>query len=92
MSATARHERIVTLEEFDAIDTAECTAGYLAAQRGDPEPGMNHSRSYHHGWRTRMMDLGEIQAPVEHMRLVRAVMDRERIRRGERPRGPWGGS
>lgn len=75
------------LAEYDAIDLDECVAGYLSAERGDPEPGANHTRSYHHGWRTRMMDMGEIPRPPEHDRLVRGVMDRDRIARGESPTG-----
>lgn len=84
----AAHPPITTTEEFDAIDPAECQEGYMSAKAGDPEPGANHSRSYHHGWRTRMMDAGEIPTPIEHSRLVRAVMDRERVARGEAPKGP----
>ena len=82
------HAPIITLAEYDAIDLDECVAGHLGAERGDPEPGANHSRSYHHGWRTRMMDLGEIPVPPEHDRLVRGAMDRDRIARGEPPRWP----
>lgn len=80
------HAPIITLAEWDALDKAEVVAGHIGAEKGDPEPGANHTRSYHHGWRTRMMDIGEIPMPPEHDRLVRGVMDRDRIARGELPR------
>lgn len=82
------HAPITTLAEWDALDDGEVLAGHIGAEKGDPEPGGNHSRSYHHGWRTRMMDMGEILRPPEHDRLVRGVMDRNRIARGESPRWP----
>jgi hypothetical protein len=80
------HAPITTLAEWDALDISEVVAGHVGAEKGDPEPGENHTRSYHHGWRTRMMDLGEIPCPPEHDRLIRGVMDRNRIARGEKPR------
>lgn len=46
---TAHHAPVTTLEELDALDTAEMVEGHLSAERGDPEPGMNHSRAFHHG-------------------------------------------
>jgi hypothetical protein len=84
----SHHAPITTLAEYDAINDAECVEGYLGAERGDPEPGANHTRSYHHGWRTRMMDLHEIPMTEAHNKLVRAVMDRRRIARGEPPKWP----
>ncbi len=86
------HQPISTLEEWDALDDAECNAGYLSYEIGDPEPGGNHTRSYHHGWRMARFDRlkGRHEEYDAHMRLVRAVMDRARVARGEKPRGPWG--
>ena len=86
------HKPISTLEEWDAIDSTECTAGYMSYEADDPEPGDNHTRSYHHGWRMARFDRSSGRHPEydDHMRLVRAVMDRDRIARGENPRGPWG--
>lgn len=72
------HKPITTLEELDALDEAELLAGWRDANRGDPEPGANHTRSYHHGWRTRMMDLGEIPIPPEHQELTRLWVARNR--------------
>ena len=84
------HKPITTIEEFDAIDMDDCVDGYRDARPDDPEPGLNRSSSYHHGWRMRMHDMGEIPTPIEHSRLIRAVMDRDRVARGDAPRGPWG--
>ena len=69
------HRAIVTLHELLALDPAEIQAGYLHAERGDPEPGPNHSRAYHHGWRTRMMDLGEIEITPAHRMLTAAYVE-----------------
>lgn len=80
MSASFRHAPVTTLAELDALDDAEIVAGHLSAERDDPEPGANHSRAFHHGWRTRMMDFGEIDISPEHRALTRAWMERERLR------------
>jgi hypothetical protein len=77
----SHHAPVTTLEELDALDEAEMIAGHLGADRDDPEPGANHTRAYHHGWRTRMMDLGAIETPYEHHVLVHAWVSRERMRR-----------
>ncbi len=68
------HQPVETLAELLALDPVEIIEGHLSAERGAPEPGGNHSRAYHHGWRTRMMDLGEIEIPDAHRALVRALM------------------
>lgn len=80
-STTFRHAPVTTLAELDALDSADVVEGYSSAERGDPEPGANHSRAYHHGWRTRMMDLGEIPIPPEHRQLVREWLAAGRNRR-----------
>ena len=72
------HAPVTALAELDTLDAEEMVAGYSSAERGDPEPGGNHSRAYHHGWRTRMMDYGEIPTPPEHRRLVRELVERAR--------------
>ena len=74
------HAPVTTLEELDALDEAEMVAGHLDAERGDPEPGANHTRAYHHGWRSSMMDFGEIEIPYEHWVLVQMWHSRERAR------------
>ena len=79
----ARHAPVTDLATLLALDAADTQEGYLSAQRGDPEPGMNHSRAYHHGWRCRMMDHGEIPIPPEHRALVRAVVQHWRSSEGD---------
>lgn len=74
------HAPVTTLEELDALNNDETVEGYLSTHRGDPEPGGNHSRSFHHGWRARMMDLEEIEIPPDHRALTKAWCDRERAR------------
>jgi hypothetical protein len=75
------HAPITTLRELDALDKAELVAGHMSAEKGDPEPGGNHSRAFHHGWRTRMMDLKEIPIPSEHRTLTRLWLEREKQHR-----------
>lgn len=72
------HKPVTTLAELDALDHNEITMAYLNTERSDPEPGPNHSRSYHHGWRTRMMDLHEIPTPDSHRALTRAYVERQK--------------
>lgn len=77
------HLPVTTLAELDALDGAEVLEGYNMAVEGDPEPGANHSRAHHHGWRVRMMDIGVLEIPPEHRALTRAVVERAaRDRRG----------
>lgn len=78
MNASTSHQPVTTLAELDALDEAEMMAGHLSAEKGDPEPGANHSRAFHHGWRTRMMDLHELPIPPEHRRLTSEWLARER--------------
>ena len=65
------HKPVTTLDELLALDDQELLDGYLNTRKGDPEPGDNHSQAYHHGWRIKMMDLGEILIPPEHRELTR---------------------
>lgn len=69
------HRAVVTLAELLALDTDEIVAGHLSAEVGDPEPGPNHSLAYHHGWLTRMMDLGQIEITPAHRLLTATYMD-----------------
>ncbi len=72
------HAAVVTLSELLALDTNEIVAGHLSAEVGDPEPGPNHSRAFHHGWRTRMMDLGQIEITPAHRMLTATYVDYRR--------------
>lgn len=53
-------EPVRTLKDLETLDLAEIVEGYMAAQRGDPEPGLNRGRAYWHGWCNRMRDIGEL--------------------------------
>jgi hypothetical protein len=72
------HAPVETLADLLELDVEEIVAGYRSAERGDPEPGGNSSRAFHHGWRARMMDLGEIAVPNAHRRLVRDYLAHHR--------------
>lgn len=69
-----RHLPVTTLEDLIALDNRDVVEGHMGAERGDPEPGGNHSRAYHHGWRTRMMDLHELPITLEHRALTSAFV------------------
>ena len=60
-----------TLDDLMSLSEADIIEGYMAAERGDPEPGENRGRAYWHGWRNRMMDLGEIKTDEAAQRLAR---------------------
>lgn len=72
---------VATLEDLDTLDEQQMVDGHLSAERGDPEPGPNRGRSFWHGWRTRMMDLGEIEIDETHRELVRRYVARQRERK-----------
>ncbi|WP_205668218.1 hypothetical protein [Bradyrhizobium manausense] len=69
---------VVTLADLDSLNQDLVAEAYISAKRGDPEPGSNRGRAYWHGWRCRMMDLGEISIDDGHRRLVRAYVERLR--------------
>jgi len=73
-----RHKPVETLAELLALNQDELRTGWLDTERGDPEPGANHSRAYHHGWRVRMMNLGEIEITPAHRRLTREYVNHMR--------------
>ena len=67
-------EPVRTKADLDTLDIAEIVEGYRSAERGDPEPGPNHSRAYWHGWRNRMIDLGELPLDEAAMQLAHDVI------------------
>lgn len=75
MSRTASFKPVETVADLLTLDKADILEGYLAAERGDPEPGPNRGRAYWHGWRNRMMDLGELQHDDASRRLVGEVVN-----------------
>lgn len=62
-----------TKADLLSLSADEIKSGYLETERGDPEPGVNRGRAYWHGWRTRMMDLGEIEIDADHRALVHEI-------------------
>lgn len=75
---TTNFKPVITLEELDTLIEADLIDGFMSAERGDPEPGENRGKSFWHGWRSRMMDLGEIQSSPEHRALTEAYVERMR--------------
>ena len=69
---------VTTLDDLDNLNSDLVMEGYISATRGDPEPGSNRGRAFWHGWRCRMMDLGELRIDDGHRDLVRAYVARQR--------------
>ncbi len=63
-------EPVRTKADFDTLNGADVVEGYMSAERGDPEPGPNRGRSYWHGWRNRMIDMGVLPVDEAAMQLV----------------------
>lgn len=61
------------MADLETLDPGQIAEGYLSAERGDPEPGPNRGRSFWHGWRCKMMDLGQIEIDDAHRQLAREV-------------------
>lgn len=70
----ATFEPVRTKADLDALDETEIIEGYKSAERGDPEPGPNRGRSFWHGWRNRMIDLGELPTDDASRQLVREYL------------------
>jgi hypothetical protein len=62
-----------TKADLKTLDDDEIMAGYRETGRDDPEPGVNRGRAYWHGWRNRMMDLGEIPIDAAARQLAHEV-------------------
>lgn len=74
MPTIAKFEPVRTYAELQTLDEDEIVHGYLSAERGDPEPGENRGRAFWHGWRNRMIDLGELSCDEVSMQLAREVI------------------
>lgn len=59
-----------TVADLEALDGADIEDGYRSARRGDPEPGPNRGRAFWHGWRNRMIDMGELPPDTASMELA----------------------
>jgi hypothetical protein len=49
-------EPVTTVDDLATLDPLEIIAGYFGYRRGDPEPGLDRSRAYWHGWRNAARD------------------------------------
>lgn len=67
-------EPVRTKADLDSLDFVDILNGYLSAERGDPEPGPNRGRAFWHGWRNRMIDLGELPPDVASRQLARELL------------------
>jgi len=67
-------EPVRTKADLETLDHSEMVEGYMAAERGDPEPGPNRGRAYWHGWRNRMIDMHELPMDEAAMQLAREVV------------------
>lgn len=68
---------VTDLWELDSLDHDQVVEGYASAERGDPEPGPNRGKSFWHGWRCRMMDMGEIPIDDAHHKLIKEWVERQ---------------
>jgi hypothetical protein len=66
-------EPVRTKADLDMLNHDEIVAGYMEAERGDPEPGVNRGRAYWHGWCNAMMDFHEIEIDDAARALVHEV-------------------
>ena len=70
----ATFEPVRTKAELDALDPSEILEGYMSAERGDPEPGQNRGKAFWHGWRNRMIDMGESPSDEASRALAREYL------------------
>lgn len=78
--SVSNFEPVRTLADLDALDQKQIAEGYRSAERGDPEPGPNRGRSFWHGWRCRMMDMGELPKDDAAGALAREYVAEQRRR------------
>ena len=67
-----------TVADLETLDANSILDGYRSANRGDPEPGENRGRAFWHGWRNRMIDLGELPVDDAARQLAREFNRRSR--------------
>jgi hypothetical protein len=77
-------EPVKTKADLDSLDQADVLEGYMSAERGDPEPGPNRGRAFWHGWRNRMIDLGQIPSDDASRQLVKEVVEAMRAEAAKR--------
>jgi hypothetical protein len=79
-----KFEPVRTMADLKSLDKDQILEGYLSAERGDPEPGPNRGRSFWHGWKNRMIDLGELPGDEASRSLAAEYVADQRRQR-------WGG-
>lgn len=84
-----RFAPVRTLDDLDSLSTDDIVEGYRTTERGDPEPGENRGRAYWHGWRNRMMDLGEIPHDEASRQLAHEFVEAERFKAMFKPHVPF---
>jgi hypothetical protein len=72
---------VSTLTDLESLDSDQVMEGYRSAERGDPEPGPNRGRSFWHGWRNRMMDMGAMDHDEAARDLAREYVAANREKR-----------
>ncbi|MCW2194979.1 hypothetical protein AB7M45_007752 [Bradyrhizobium elkanii] len=72
---------VSTLADLETLDDEQISEGYRSAERGDPEPGPNRGRSFWHGWRNRMIDMGELPGDDASRSLAREYLAAQRQQR-----------
>lgn len=72
-------EPVRTKAELDTLEFADVLEGYRSAERGDPEPGQNRGKAFWHGWRNRMIDIGEIPSDDAARQLAHEVVEASRL-------------
>lgn len=69
---------VSSLSDLESLDEDMIVDGYRSAERGDPEPGPNRGRAFWHGWRNRMIDLGELPGDEASRQLAHEYVHRAR--------------
>ncbi len=72
-------EPVRTKVDLDSLNADDILEGYLTTKRGDPEPGPNRGRAFWHGWRNRMIDLGEIHGDQASWQLAHELYGKDRL-------------
>lgn len=76
-------EPVRTKADLESLELSEVLEGYLSAESGDPEPGENRGRAYWHGWRNRMIDMGQLPMDDAARQLAKDVVNRPMVATGK---------
>lgn len=64
-------EKVKSMEELSKLNEIEILEGYRAGIDNQPAPGSDKSKSFWHGWRNGMADMGRIEMDDAMIRLAR---------------------